>query len=180
MMRSAAVVVVLVLWCLQALADDKEFTGKVHRVRDGDTIVVIDQDRHHNEIRLSGIDAPEKGSKSKPGQPFGDRAREELTKRINGQEVRVVWRKYDRYKRIVGTVFLGDQDVNLLMVQEGMAWVFTDYIKELPEEARAAYLEAEAGAKAGGLGLWREELPEPPWEYRARLRAAKQEAVDVE
>lgn len=155
-----------------AAAQDKEFTGKVHRVRDGDTIVVIDQDQHHNEVRLNGIDAPEKGSKTRPGQPFADRSREALNEKLQGQQVRIVWRKYDRYKRIVGTVYLGEADMNLGQVQAGMAWVFTEYAKEIRDDLRPVYLGAEAQAKEQGLGLWRDGAPEAPWAYRDRLKRA--------
>jgi endonuclease YncB( thermonuclease family) len=44
--------------------------GRVVSVADGDTITVLDRDKHQHEIRLNGIDAPEKE------QPFGNRSRE--------------------------------------------------------------------------------------------------------
>jgi endonuclease YncB( thermonuclease family) len=42
-------------------------TGRVGGIADGDTITVLDAERHQHKIRLAGIDAPEKA------QPFGQR-----------------------------------------------------------------------------------------------------------
>jgi endonuclease YncB( thermonuclease family) len=85
---------------LLATAAEYTFAGKVLRVKDGDTIVVEDHDHHRNVIRLSGIDAPEKGSKKEPGQPFGERARQQLVDLVYGKDVTVGWHKYDKYGRV--------------------------------------------------------------------------------
>jgi len=43
--------------------------GRVVAVADGDTIVLLDLDKHQHKIRVNGIDAPE------PKQAFGRRSR---------------------------------------------------------------------------------------------------------
>ena len=65
-MRITLLFALLITHCL-ALADT--LTGRVVRVTDGDTIVVLDSANTQHKIRLTGIDAPEKkqafGTKSK-------------------------------------------------------------------------------------------------------------------
>ncbi len=61
-------------------------------------------------------------------------------------------------------------DVNLEQVREGSAWVYTQYLRELPAEDRKLYLEAERQAKSERRGLWRDSEPEPPWQWRRELR----------
>src|SRR5947207_2877932 len=105
----------LLLFVGPALADDPPmpFTGKVVKVTDGDTIhVLLDKETH--KIRLLHIDAPE----SK--QAFGTKAKQALSEKVFGKEVKVVWKERDRYKRILGDIYLGDRWINLEMVQDGL------------------------------------------------------------
>src|SRR6516164_7044879 len=87
----------------------KPFLGKVVRVTDGDTITVLLDGREH-EVRLETIDAPERN------QPFGQKAKEILSGKISGKNVKIVWKSKDKYKRIRGQVFLNDRNLCLEMV----------------------------------------------------------------
>lgn len=78
----------------------------------------------------------------------------------------VQWDKHDRYGRIVGTVFVDGQDVDLEQVKGGMAWFYRYYQNELTPEDRKRYAQAEDKAKADKLGLWQDKHPIPPWEWR--------------
>ena len=75
-------------------------TGRVVGIADGDTIAVFDANRQQHKIRLQGIDAPEKA------QPFGQRSKESLSRMVFGKDVRVEYGKRDKYKRIVGMVWV--------------------------------------------------------------------------
>jgi len=66
-------------------------TGRVVRVTDGDTIVVLDADKVQHKIRLQGIDAPERR------QAFGTKSKEHLSDLVAGKTVEVDYSKYDRY-----------------------------------------------------------------------------------
>ncbi len=124
--------------------------GKVISVTDGDTITVMQmQDRVYSGwiIRLTGIDAPEKG------QPFGNVARQYLAGIVFQQTVTVEWEKRDRYGRTLGKVLMDGVDVNLEMIRTGHAWV---------------YLSAERDARTERRGLWLDPVPVPPWEWRKR------------
>ena len=141
--------------------------GRVVGVSDGDTVTVLTAENRQFKIRLSGIDAPEKK------QPFGAHAKETLARQLFGQPVVVEWSKTDRYGRILGKVEVDGVDANLEQVREGSAWVYTQYLRELPVEDRKLYLEAERLAKAERRGLWRDEQPEPPWQWRRERRTPR-------
>lgn len=115
------------------------------------------------EVRVFGIDAPEKG------QPFSARARARARDLLDGTEVRVAVRtSRDSYGRVVGEVMLPDgRDYAGVMVGEGLAWQYRRYSKD----ARIAELQDEA--RRAGRGLWRDRDPQAPWDYRRQQRKAK-------
>ena len=91
-------------------------TGRVVRITDGDTIVVLDADKVQHKIRLQGIDAPERH------QAFGMKSKAYLSDLVAGKSVVVDYSKYDRYGRVLGKVIVNGKDVNLEQVEAGMAW----------------------------------------------------------
>jgi endonuclease YncB( thermonuclease family) len=135
----------------------------VARVIDGDTL-----DVGGVRIRLNGIDAPEaKQSCGAPGRTYacGDRATEALRGILRDRTVLCRQNGTDAYKRVIATCFLGDDDLNQLLVAAGWAVAFRRY--------SLAYVAAEVAAKAARRGMWADAF-EMPWEYRARLREARQ------
>jgi len=60
-----------------------EFTGKVIKVVDGDTIDVLTDDKQTIRIRFNGIDCPERG------QPFGNNATQSLKDSILEEQPRI-------------------------------------------------------------------------------------------
>lgn len=131
-------------------------TGRVVRVIDGDTVVVLAAPATEVRIRLSDIDAPEKG------QPFGQRARQYLTSRGAGQVVEVAGDSRDRYDRILGTLWVDGRDINAELVCGGMAWAYR--VRDVAQNP--AYLQCEKAAREEKKGLWREPSPVPPWQWR--------------
>ena len=71
--------------------------GKVVKVVDGDTLHVYNSKGTY-KIRLSGIDAPERG------QAYGKRAKEHLQKLVGGRQVIAIVESKDRYGRYVASV----------------------------------------------------------------------------
>jgi endonuclease YncB( thermonuclease family) len=150
--------------------------GRVVGVTDGDTITVLDAGKAQHKVRLAGIDAPEKG------QPFGDRAKENLARLVFGQDARVDWHKKDRYGRLVGTVWVASPDsacrgmpdcpklldAGLAQLTVGLAWHYKKYANEQGLQQRGQYAFAEEEAQAKRVGLWRDANPVPPWEWRPR------------
>ena len=83
-----------------------------------------------------------------------------------GQQVTIEYQRRDRYGRIVGKVLLDEIDVCLEQVKAGFAWHYKKYQHEQSAEDRRLYADAENKARDERLGLWRENNPNPPWEYR--------------
>lgn len=159
-----AALMLLVLAVHPALA--AQLQGRVVGVSDGDTITLLTGGQRQFRIRLSGIDAPEKK------QAFGAFAKASLSRQVFGRPVVVEWTKTDRYGRIIGKIEIDGTDVNLEQVREGSAWVYTQYLKELPEADRKRYLDAQQEARDERRGLWRDLTPEPPWQWRRDRRSS--------
>lgn len=147
---------------LAVMVPAAEIRGKVVAVLDGDTVTVLDDlDNAQFRIRLSGIDAPEKN------QAFGTAAKKHLSGLVFGKVVSVRFKEVDRYGRIVGRIWLDGADVNLRMIRDGMAWHYS-YFGKTPE-----YAEAERLARAEKRGLWIDENPVNPYQFRKMNRREK-------
>ena len=142
------------------LAYAEVLSGRVVGVSDGDTITVLDSGNNQHKIRLSGIDAPEKK------QAFGNASKRSLSNMIFNEQVQIDWNKEDRYGRKVGKVIYSEKDINLEQVKLGMAWYFKKYKGELSQTDRISYFQAQQNAKSNKIGLWLENQPIAPWDYR--------------
>ena len=131
-------------------------TGKVVSVTDGDTIKVLTANKTLYKIRLNCIDAPEKS------QAFGKKSKANLSKLVAGKTVDVHYKKRDRYGRILGTIYVDKNDMNMKQIKDGYAWVYRKYCK------RKDYYKSEEYSRNRQLGLWYDKYPIPPWEYRYR------------
>ena len=159
-MKPAITLLLLLLFPFVVSADT--LNGKVVKITDGDTLVVLDASNTQHKIRLSGIDAPE------TNQPFGKRSKEALSALVAGQRVEVDWHKHDRYGRIVGKVIAQGKDVNLAQFRTGMAWWYRKYADEQTRVDQGIYAATEAKARESGVGLWADKDPIPPWDWRKR------------
>lgn len=159
-----AALAVLLFACLCLPASAATYAGRVVAIADGDTLTVLDADQRQHKIRLAGIDAPEKR------QPWGQRARQSLGELVFGRVVQIEVSKKDRYGRAIGRVRVDGMDVNLELLRRGLAWHYTTYAREQPASEREAYAQAERQARAGRQGLWSDERPIAPWDYRKQRR----------
>jgi endonuclease YncB( thermonuclease family) len=141
--------------------------GKVINVHDGDTVTVLDQDGKKFNIRLAGIDAPELK------QEVGSVSQQNLSRLVLGKQVSIYWSKIDKYRRTVGTIMLDGHDVNIEQVKAGLAWHFKKYADEQPPEDRRTYAAAEQSARAAKLGLWKDEAPLAPGDWRQAVKTKR-------
>ncbi len=147
---------------LVGVAGAEEFVGRVVGVTDGDTLTVL-RARHSERIRLQGVDAPEKR------QAYGDRARRFTADLAVDRTVTVQTTGRDRNGRLLAEVVLPDgRSLNQELVRAGYAWWFRKYSRD----GRLARLEDEA--RAGRRGLWADQAPEAPWDFRERRSHARQ------
>lgn len=132
-------------------------TASISRIIDGDTVEVF-RGSEKVKIRLYGIDAPERA------QDYGNSATRALQEALKPyDEIDVVIRDKDRYGRVVGEIFAGGSNINLIMLLEGHCWHYERYSKD------KHYKRAQLLAKKENLGLWRYPNPIPPWEFRSDL-----------
>ena len=138
------------------------FTAICKHVFDGDSFTAHKEGEENCfEIRLYGIDAPERG------QEYAKQARERLIKLIRNKSIRVEQMDTDRYGRCVAKVYRGDTYINLDMLRQGLAWHYTHHAGQ-DEQLQQAALDAQNA----GLGLWQAPAPIPPRQWR-REKAAK-------
>jgi micrococcal nuclease len=143
--------------------------GIVERVADGDTLTVITANQTKLRIRMWGIDAPEtpKGAKF-PGQPFGTEAEAYLKQLVEGKRVKVEIYQIDRYKRLLSTIFLDGKDINLVMIEAGLAEVYRG--PESGNPYKQPYQAAEEAARSVKKGMWvLGDSYESPRAYRKRV-----------
>lgn len=137
---------------------------KVVSISDGDTFTGLDSQNRQVKVRLHGIDAPEKA------QAFGNVSRKALGDLIEGKTVEAQQVDKDRYGRVVANVHISGTHVNRELVAKGLAWRYVQYDK------KGEFTQVEQAAKTARKGLWADEKPVPPWEWRKtekERRAAK-------
>ncbi len=134
--------------------------GKVVHITDGDTLKILVECRML-QIRLAEIDTLERK------QPFGTKAKKVLARMAFNKQACVVEVTKDRYKRIVGRVYVGNLDVNAELVRQGYAWVYRRYAKD-----KELY-RLEKEAQEAKRGLWASDHPIRPWKWRRGKRTVK-------
>ena len=130
--------------------------------------VVIDGDTFEiqgKRVRLHGIDAPESNQicKDKNEQNYrcGSAATQRLTELIGWRAVTCEIRDTDRYGRWVAICSINKQDINRLLVREGLALAYRKYSR--------AYLQVEKEARKSRAGLWQGKFIKP-WDWRQGKR----------
>ena len=136
-------------------SSEKQLHLRVVGVHDGDTLTGLDESKTQFKIRLDAIDAPE------IKQPFGQASKKALSEKVFGKDVVVMAKTKDKYGRTVGHILLGNRDINLEMLEEGMAWHYEKY------DHNKRMREAEQSARAAKKGLWAQGDAVPPWDWRA-------------
>jgi len=126
---------------------------RVSRIVDGDTVYLKDG----TKVRLHGIDTPERD------QPYGTQATRALD-RLLGRTVYVVEKDTDRYGRLVGVLYTPEGvNVNEAMVCGGHAWWYSRYA-QFDSDLR----DCQASAREEGIGLWADDDPMAPWDWRRK------------
>jgi micrococcal nuclease len=130
------------------------FTGTVVKIKDGDTVVVLDSTKTMITIRLAGVDAPEKK------QDFGLKAKQFTIDEVAGKLVTVKIIAKDRYGRSVAWILYDKKNLSEELLKVGLAWHYIQYDK-------SKFLQSlEDKAKESKVGLWSIPNPIPPSEYR--------------
>ena len=143
--------------------------GMVRTVADEYRLTVVTPDLVQLELRLAGVDLPERPCAGPPGapdllgQPFGEEAFAYLRDLVLDRQVMVDTYGRDSSGRLLAVLWLGEISINLALVKEGLAWVDPSF---KVTKVRAGLDVAERQAQVGRYGLWGLEEPEAPWEFR--------------
>ena len=132
--------------------------GKVIKIKDGDTIVVLDENNKQHTIRVADIDCPEKG------QPFGTKAKEFTSNEVFGKYVKIDKKNIDKYGRIIGYVIYENKNLSLELLKEGYAWHYKYYSDDI------IMIDLERSARELKIGLWSDVNPINPYQWRKGIR----------
>jgi endonuclease YncB( thermonuclease family) len=136
----------------------EEFLATATYVFDGDSFVARRVNGSNVEVRLGGIDAPERG------QPYADQARAALRSMVLGQQLRIAVSDIDKYHRRVAQAYRAADalHINAELLRGGYAWVYRRVARDHP------FRDLERAARDAGIGLWAlpEAEREPPWRWR--------------
>ena len=133
-------------------AGEQEHT--VLKVYDGDTILVTDRSGR-KRVRLLGIDAPETSKgRGQPGQPYSQKSRRHLSDLILNRKITLATFGEDAYQRLLAVVFCEGRDINLAMIEAGLAEVYRGRTPRSFD--KAPYREAESRARQAMAGMWRQ------------------------
>jgi len=129
------------------------------KVIDGDTVVI-----QGVKVRMACIDAPEMA------QPRGISAKNELHSLIGKGIPQVVRLDTDRFGRVLGILYLNNQNLNVEMVRRGYAFVYPRYLSTCPLLVQNQLINSEAQAKKLKKGIWQDVQPLFPWIFRSQNR----------
>nr|WP_279342499.1 thermonuclease family protein [Geotalea sp. SG265] len=138
----------------------------VSEVHSGDTFSLTLPSGETLKIHLYGTDAPKRekrdpktGKVKRPGQPFGEEAFQVLKSKLERRKVSVNMMGKEKHS---GTIVIDKQDIGLEMVRAGFAWA---HQCNPAGRVAAEYAKAEEQARKERRGLWKQDHPQPPWEF---------------
>lgn len=129
-------------------------SGKVVKIKDGDTIVVLDSLNVQTTIRLAEVDCPESS------QPFGKNAKIFTTGQVAMKNVTYEIVTIDQYGRTVAKVFYSGKYLSEEIIKNGFGW----HYKRHSSSKKLASLERFA--QENKKGLWSDNRAIAPWKYR--------------
>ncbi|MCE8005986.1 thermonuclease family protein [Aestuariivita sp.] len=116
---------------------------------------------------MQGIDAPEIGQRceSNTGRwQCGKEAADAMLALVTNREVVCEEREKDQYGRVIATCRVGEIDLGVALVAQGLAWAFRRF--------STIYVTTEDTARKQALGIWA-ATNQPAWEFRSeRWQAA--------
>ena len=151
--------------------------GLVVGVTEGDRITVNSFGTEIH-VRLYGVAAPQTAKVDrftgwyKPGQPYAEDAFRALSIKILHQQVKVeirntIFFKNDPKQLAIAIIYLDGRNINLEMLNDGWAWA---YSKFMDKADWPQYRASEHAARARRNGLWFQDNPQPPWEFKPQLK----------
>ena len=104
--------------------DSQEYSGIVTKVYDGDSIHIVFEykgEYHKWTCRLFGIDTAELRSKDAIEKAFAIETRDELSRKILYQNIDVKCHNFDKYGRLLVSIYKDNQNINQWLIDSGYA-----------------------------------------------------------
>jgi micrococcal nuclease len=136
--------------------------GKVVKVKDGDTVVVLLSDKTQETLRLADVDCPENG------QAFGKNAKQFTSSQVFGKTVTFYRIGKDKYRRTIAKIFYDDDKyLSKEIIKAGFGWWYFKASKNLELQ------KFQDDAKEKKLGLWADKNAVSPWDFRESKKKKK-------
>lgn len=150
------ITLLFILFSFNLFFSQTTLTGKVFGIKDGDTVVVLDSLNNQTTLRLAEVDTPEKR------QPFGTKAKQFTSDQIYLKTIKYIVTDTDRFGRLIAMIYydVDNKYLSAEIIKAGMGWHYKRYSKS----KELALLENNA--KKNKIGLWIDNNPIAPWEYR--------------
>lgn len=154
---------------LAAIAQTPPLKGRVVEIYSGDSLAIEDAQGRKHGVRLHAVAAPESR------QPRATESRRFLVELLQGRQVVVEAKREDGFGRVIGKLLTApahcatcppSRDAGLALLEAGLAWWHRDERKEQTLHDQGYYEYAEFDARNKRLGIWQDEAPVPPWEWR--------------
>lgn len=159
-MKKMLILITMMFLCIPIFSENY----KVLYVSDGDTIAVKKTENGKTtekliKVRLFGIDAPELK------QDHGYESKQTLMNFIKNKDVKIEGKKKDRYGRLIGVVYLNNENINEKMVKTGNAWWYEQY-----DRKNLKMKQYQESAQKSRIGLFAKKGYVTPWEFRKRKK----------
>lgn len=151
---------ILIILLLIPILSSAQLKGRIVKVSDGDTVVLLDSTNTQHKIRLWGIDCPERG------QDYGTKATQHTKELCAGKYVTVKVMGKDPYKRTLGIVYVDGVNVNESLLSNGLAWMYR-YTKD------KNYQILEDKARNKKINIWSMKEPIEPYLWRKQQKNKK-------
>ncbi|KJR43269.1 nuclease [Candidatus Magnetoovum chiemensis] len=145
------------------LRKNDDIRATVSDVINGDTIIITDRDGKNIKCRLYGIEAPKLGSNKMDSQPFSFNAKIYLSSLLLNKDVSVFLSAVKQDKENLCIIKKDGLEINMDMVIGGYAWAARYYMTN-PYVSK--YINLERRARRFKRGLWKQDSPVPPWQYK--------------
>lgn len=129
-------------------------SGKVIKIKDGDTVVVLDDQNNQTTLRLAEVDCPESS------QAFGKKAKEFTINQVALKTITYKVTAIDRYGRSIAKVYYDGKYLSEEIIKNGFGW----HYKKYSDSKKLATLEQFA--QDNKKGLWVDSKVIAPWDFR--------------
>lgn len=116
---------------------DKKYTAYCISVYDGDSITVIfwfNKKYYKFKIRMLGYDTPEIRTKNEEEKKYALEAKKALEDKILDKLITIDCGDFDKYGRLLATVYIDGTNINEYMVNEKYGYPYTGKTKKTFEE----------------------------------------------